>query len=85
MLHFFIQGGLVRGLGWVEPWDEGITKIRGTAPYFSNALTLGLYPTHNLYLGFFFLAYIIQTENGSGFLSIKRRVLCFFGPSTKRL
>ncbi len=55
MLHFFIQGGLLRALGWVEPWDEGIIKIRGTAPYFSNALTLGLYPTHNLYLGFFFL------------------------------
>jgi hypothetical protein len=25
----------------------------------------------------FFLAYIIQTENGYGFLSIERRVVCF--------
>jgi len=55
MLHFFIQGGLVCALGQVEPWDEGISKIQGAAPYFSNALTLWLYPTHNLYLGFFFL------------------------------
>ncbi len=45
----------MRALAWVEPWDEGITKIQGAAPYFSNALTLELYPTHNLYLVFFFL------------------------------
>ncbi len=40
---------------------------------------------HNLSLFFFFLAFIIQTENGYGFSSMEKRVICFFSPFTRRL
>ncbi len=40
---------------------------------------------HNLSLFFFLLAFIIQTENGYGFSSSEKRVICFFCPIIRRL